>query len=282
MLNSVTWQQFALAVGIATVIYYVFVLLRYYRSELTSAIKRSPSDRSPKVLPLYPNNLVGEAKPTEPGVSLADSDELEFAEGETPSAQQTGTAEESLSVSANAYDNLKDEVKELISYAAAAEENKEGLLNLLLLYLEKAEEPYRDNLSAYMIGECHGRFGFEILPDDLKVNSTEPPHKKNFGKRVQNGMLAILTFLMLWGNIAHSQDGNSGISEATSKVRSYFNTGCDLMYAIGAVIGLIGATKVYQKWNGGDGDTGKVAASWFGSCIFLVVVATVLQSFFGI
>lgn len=79
-----------------------------------------------------------------------------------------------------------------------------------------------------------------------------------------------------------AQDGNAGINEATNKVKSYFDTGTNLMYAIGAVVGLIGAIKVYQKWNGGEADTGKVASAWFGSCIFLVVVATVLQSFFGI
>ncbi|HCY42738.1 MAG TPA: carbamoyl phosphate synthetase, partial [Prolixibacteraceae bacterium] len=27
---------------------------------------------------------------------------------------------------------------------------------------------------------------------------------------------------------------------------------------------------------------GKVAAAWFGSCVFLVIVATVIQSFFGV
>src|SRR5688572_30576585 len=80
----------------------------------------------------------------------------------------------------------------------------------------------------------------------------------------------------------HAQDGNAGISEATSQVRSYFDTGTQLMYAIGAVLGLVGAVKVFQKWNGGDPDTGKVAAAWFGSCVFLVIVATVLRSFFGL
>lgn len=81
---------------------------------------------------------------------------------------------------------------------------------------------------------------------------------------------------------ANAQDGNAGINEANMRVRSYFDTGTNLMYAIGAVLGLIGAVKVYQKWNGGDPDTGRVAAAWFGSCIFLVVVATVLKSFFGV
>lgn len=79
-----------------------------------------------------------------------------------------------------------------------------------------------------------------------------------------------------------AQDGNAGINEATNQMRSYFQTGTTLMYAIGAVVGLVGAVKVYQKWNGGDPDTSKVAAAWFGSCIFLVIVATVLQSFFGV
>ncbi|MFZ6013021.1 MAG: DUF4134 domain-containing protein [Bacteroidota bacterium] len=82
--------------------------------------------------------------------------------------------------------------------------------------------------------------------------------------------------------LAEAQDGNAGINEATMRVRSYFTTGTNLMYAIGAVLGLVGAVKVYQKWNSGDPDTGKVAAAWFGSCVFLVIVATVLRSFFGI
>ena len=81
--------------------------------------------------------------------------------------------------------------------------------------------------------------------------------------------------------VAYAQDGNAGINEAATQVRGYFDTGTQLMYAIGAVVGLVGAVKVYQKWNSGDPDTSKVAAAWFGSCVFLVIVATVLGSFFG-
>ena len=91
------------------------------------------------------------------------------------------------------------------------------------------------------------------------------------------------TILMLLAAAgAAAQDGNAGINEATSQVKSYFATGTNLMYAIGAIVGLVGAVKVYKKWNDGEHDTGKVASSWFGSCIFLVVVATVLKSFFGV
>lgn len=81
---------------------------------------------------------------------------------------------------------------------------------------------------------------------------------------------------------ASAQSGAGGIQAATSEVKSYFAVGTNLMYAVGALLGLVGAVKVYNKWNSGDNDTGKVAASWFGSCIFLVVVATVLKGFFGV
>lgn len=87
---------------------------------------------------------------------------------------------------------------------------------------------------------------------------------------------------LLFALSSSAQDGNAGIQQATTLVQGYFSTGITLMYAIGAVVGIVGAVKVYQKWNAGEPDTGKVAASWFGSCIFLVVVATVIKSFFGL
>ena len=92
-------------------------------------------------------------------------------------------------------------------------------------------------------------------------------------------LVVLVLFVVALGN---AQDGNAGILEANQKVRSYFVTGTQLMYAIGAILGLIGAVKVYSKWNAGDHDTGKVAAAWFGSCVFLVVVVTVIRAFFGI
>lgn len=103
--------------------------------------------------------------------------------------------------------------------------------------------------------------------------------KNTVSKAMRTVALAVLLALPL---AANAQDGLAGINEANQQVRSYFDAGTDLMYAVGAILGLIGAVKVYQKWNAGDPDTGKVAAAWFGSCVFLVVVATVIQSFFGI
>lgn len=108
--------------------------------------------------------------------------------------------------------------------------------------------------------------------------------KWKFKRVTRKQLFSIAATLVLMAShlIAMAQDGNAGINEANKKVRGYFESGTNLMYAVGALLGLIGAIKVYQKWNAGDQDTGKVAAAWFGSCVFLVVVATVIKSFFGV
>jgi hypothetical protein len=93
----------------------------------------------------------------------------------------------------------------------------------------------------------------------------------------------LLTVALLIGTAvqAFAQDnGAAGINEATRIVGSYFDPATKLIYAIGAVVGLIGGVKVYGKFSSGDPDTSKTAASWFGACIFLIVAATILRSFF--
>jgi hypothetical protein len=104
--------------------------------------------------------------------------------------------------------------------------------------------------------------------------------KRLFFLKIKTGLLTLcLTGLSI---LSKAQDGNAGLESANTQVRGYFDKGTDLMYAVGALVGLIGAIKVYQKWNSGDPDTSKVASAWFGSCIFLVVVATIIKAFFGI
>ncbi|RXK81286.1 DUF4134 domain-containing protein [Filimonas effusa] len=104
-----------------------------------------------------------------------------------------------------------------------------------------------------------------------------------FEKSKRAMLCASITAVLAVSSLAvYAQDGIKGIEEANGKVRGYFGVGCDLMYAVGGVLGLIGAVRVYQKWSNGAPETGSIAAAWFGSCVFLVIVATVLKSFFGI
>ena len=92
-------------------------------------------------------------------------------------------------------------------------------------------------------------------------------------------------------NYSFSKNGNALLEPCEGKLSCTVlrgespSNGADLLdtkliYAIGAVVALIGGVKVYGKFSSGDPDTSKTAASWFGACIFLIVAATILRSFF--
>ena len=65
-------------------------------------------------------------------------------------------------------------------------------------------------------------------------------------------------------------NGMAGISEATNMVTSYFDPLTKLIFAV----------RVYSKFSSGDPDASKSATALFLSCVFLVIVGTVLRSFF--
>ena len=95
----------------------------------------------------------------------------------------------------------------------------------------------------------------------------------------KGGLLGGGLVIQLW---AMAQDGSTGLNQANSLIRGYYTASTTLMYAIGAIIGIIGAIRVFSMFIHGDERTGRAAALWFGACIFLVIVATVISSFFGV
>ncbi len=87
-------------------------------------------------------------------------------------------------------------------------------------------------VAAYLYSPRSHSFNFHLkkVIDDL--------FKK---KRQQLTMLLLLNLIAI---TVVAQDGNAGITEATSKVKGYFSAGTNLMYAVGAIVGLVGAVKV--------------------------------------
>lgn len=101
-------------------------------------------------------------------------------------------------------------------------------------------------------------------------------------RRMQCRAVSGVAFVLFQVNYAMAQDGGvKGINETTQMITGYFDPAVKLIYAIGAICGLIGGIQVYSKVQGGDPDAGKSAGMWFGGCVFLVVVGTVLKAFFA-
>lgn len=100
-------------------------------------------------------------------------------------------------------------------------------------------------------------------------------------EKVRNVLLALL--LTTTSSFAQdAQGGLSGIQAADKALRAYFKPLGTLILVIGAIVGLIGAVKVYGKFSQGDPDATKSLAAWGGACLFLVLAGTVLSAFFGV
>ncbi|MES1249573.1 MAG: DUF4134 domain-containing protein [Chitinophaga rupis] len=91
-----------------------------------------------------------------------------------------------------------------------------------------------------------------------------------------------ITFFCWQSIYAQTADGITGLNQANTMVRSYFDPASQLMMGIGAVLGIIGGIKVYANMSSEHKTASKEIALWFGGCVFLVMVGTVLRSFFGL
>jgi len=82
--------------------------------------------------------------------------------------------------------------------------------------------------------------------------------------------------------IVNAQNGVTGLNTATSSLKTYVDPVTNIALVIGGIVGIVGAIRVYSKWNSGDQDINKELMGWGGSCVFLVVSAVIIKAFFGL
>ena len=82
--------------------------------------------------------------------------------------------------------------------------------------------------------------------------------------------------------IVNAQSGVTGLNTATSTLQTYVDPVTNISLVIGGIVGIVGAIRVYSKWNSGDQDINKELMGWGGSCVFLVVSAVIIKAFFGL
>lgn len=79
-----------------------------------------------------------------------------------------------------------------------------------------------------------------------------------------------------------AQSGVNGLNTATTTLKTYVDPVTNITLVIGGIVGIVGAIRVYSKWNSGDQDINKEIMGWGGSCVFLVVSALIIKAFFGL
>lgn len=90
---------------------------------------------------------------------------------------------------------------------------------------------------------------------------------------------ALFVFGFMYGMQAFAQ-GAGGFSKATQEISTYSGPVQKLMYAIAAVIALVGAFNVYFKMQNGDQDVKKTIMMTIGGCVAMVAMSTALPLFF--
>lgn len=96
--------------------------------------------------------------------------------------------------------------------------------------------------------------------------------------------LAVSTVLMGMNfMMANAQDASKikkGLEQATTEVSNLFDTVVKLLYAVCAILAVMGAFNVYSKWSNGDPDVTKSAAGWIGGLIFVVIAIIIIKGVF--
>lgn len=155
MLNTISWQQYIVAVFLLTAAWYAYVGLRYYQPELSSflKIKSKPTSALPEVATAH--SVMGTIQP-DVGTSLHDAQELIFS-----IASDDAVSDQTLPK--GPADDLLAEAETLIS---AFEENddKKGFLSLLKILISKYEV-FADEISLLQ------------TITSLKASSTKLPFK---------------------------------------------------------------------------------------------------------
>lgn len=104
--------------------------------------------------------------------------------------------------------------------------------------------------------------------------------KASISGRLKKGML--VAALAIVNLAAHAQAGKvaAGLSKAQQEFASYKGPVQSLLYAIAAIIALIGAFNVFAKMQNGDQDVKKTIMMVVGGCVALVAMAQALPLIF--
>jgi hypothetical protein len=167
MLHAMTWKQFGIAVFSAGLLYYLIILFKYYRREISAfcsgdkTVKPSPdvaarSDYSP---------VFGEAKVDEAEMNLVDSEDLEFA----PEEYATGDNDKNKTLLLGGLADFMQELKTLIRITIEGEDSKDNFLSLFRLiaskYSQLLDGSFNQSIISYVL-DCD-------LPFNISQNELE-------------------------------------------------------------------------------------------------------------
>lgn len=101
-------------------------------------------------------------------------------------------------------------------------------------------------------------------------------------KRLMRNVLTVGMIAFACAPLLAQGSGGGAIISANKEIREYWGPTKLIIQAIGAIVGLVGGIRVYNKWSNGDQDINKELTGWAGACLFLTIVPQFVGAFFGL
>lgn len=158
MLTNISWPEFLLIAGTALILYYLVILLLYFRQDirhqLTRIFHRAGLQADRPSLPQ--ESILGPVSP-EPGPSLSSAHELQVGPAARTAPQQPERPP------------ALEDTASLLQSAAATRMGKEEFLALLGLLLERhlPDQQQREALQLYLLEHGAGQLAFPLTAADL-------------------------------------------------------------------------------------------------------------------
>lgn len=74
--------------------------------------------------------------------------------------------------------------------------------------------------------------------------------------------------------------GATALQALTTSMQKYIDPVTTVVYVVAAVVGLVGALRVFVNWQNGKENVMATATGWLGACLFLLIANTVLRAMF--
>ena len=91
-------------------------------------------------------------------------------------------------------------------------------------------------------------------------------------------MFGLLMFAVTPALASGASGGGAALTNAAGDIRRYVDGAKALIYAVAAVVGLVGGIRIFNKWQNGDNDVTKEIIGWVGAMIFILLVPTFVNA----
>lgn len=96
------------------------------------------------------------------------------------------------------------------------------------------------------------------------------------------GRVAMIACLMLAVTTDMFASATGAFSTAATQLSSYRDGIRSIIMAVGVLVGLVGAGRIYFKYQAGDQDLMKSMIQWGGSFVFIMVAAQAIPAMLGL